>query len=212
MPDPSPSNLRGCPRCGLVQSVGPVPPGSVARCARCGEGVVHGGVRHGNRLCAAIALAALILYPLGIFLPVMRLERLGHVKETSIWAGSISLLTHNQVVIGLIVLVCSVVIPLLKLGGLFVLTARWPALRKKQQARMYRWIEIAGRWGMVDVLLVAITVAAVKLGDLVTVTPGPGVMAFTACVVMSLLASAVFNPHEIWENDQRPSTTAENAQ
>ena len=29
--------------------------------------------------------------------------------------------------------------------------------------------------------------------------PGPGVFAFAAVVVLSLLASAVFDPHEIWE-------------
>lgn len=200
MPQAAP-DLHGCPRCGLVQSVVELPAGYVARCARCGAAVMHRGAAWRNRLCAAIALAALVLFPLGICLPVMRLERLGHVRETSIWAGSISLLTHGQVVIGLIVLICSVVIPLLKLAGLFALTARWPALPRRHQAAVYRWIEIAGRWGMIDVLLVAVTIAAVKLGDLVVVTPGPGVVAFAACVLLSLIASAVFNPHAIWEDD-----------
>ena len=195
------SALRGCPRCGLAQRVAPVPHGSVARCARCGGVVFSAGGRWRDRLCAAIALSALILYPLGIFLPVMRLEQLGHVKETSIWAGSISLITHRQAIIGLIVFLCSVIIPLLKLAGLFTLTARWPALDRSRRAAVYRWIEIAGRWGMIDVLLVAVTIAAVKLGDLVVVTPGPGVVAFGACVLLSLIASAVFNPHAIWEND-----------
>jgi paraquat-inducible protein A len=192
-------SLHGCPRCGLVQRVAAVPDGCVARCARCAGVVLHGGAPWRNQLCAAIALAALVLFPLGVGLPVMRLEQLGHVHETSIWAGSISLMAHGQVVIGLIVLVCSVVIPLLKLGGLFMLTSRWPNLARHHQAAVYRAIEAAGRWGMIDVLLVAVTIAAVKLGDLVVVTPGPGVVAFGACVLLSLLASAVFNPHAIWE-------------
>lgn len=55
---------------------------------------------------------------------------------------------------------------------------------------------------MVDVLLVAVLVAMVKLGDLVEVTPGPGVAAFTAVVLLSLIASALFDPHAIWEDDQ----------
>lgn len=200
MTDANRTRLRGCPRCGLVQAVGEVPEGWVARCAQCGEAVGRGGSRGRNQLCAAVALAALILYPLGVMLPVMRIEQLGHVRETSIWAGSIGLLAKGHTVIGLIVLVCSVVIPLLKLAGLFVLTSRWPTLHRTHQARIYRWIEIAGRWGMIDVLLVAVTVAAVKLGDWVTVTPGPGVVAFTACVLLSLVASAVFNSHAIWED------------
>jgi paraquat-inducible protein A len=62
-------------------------------------------------------------------------------------------------------------------------------------------VEFLGRWGMVDVLLVAVLVAVVKLGDLVTVTPGPGVLAFGSVVVLSLLASAAFDPHALWEPD-----------
>ena len=200
MPGDDGSALRGCPRCGLVQRVPPVAAEQVARCCRCNDVIVHGaGWASGNQLCAAIAAAALIIYPLGITLPVMRLEQFGHVSETGIWAGGVGLLTSGQVTIGLIVLVCSVVIPVLKLLGLFMLTSGWPDLRAHHQAAVYRWIEWLGRWGMVDVLLVAVTVAAVKLGDLVQVTAGPGALAFAVCVFLSLLSSAVFDPHAIWE-------------
>lgn len=186
-------------RCGLAQRVPFVATGQAACCARCGHVLLRPGAPRRNQLCAAVALAALVIYPLGIGLPVLSLQQLGHVHETSIWAGSISLLSHGQLFVGLVVLICSVVIPLLKLAGLFVLTAGWPRLQRANQARVYRWIELLGRWGMIDVLLVALTVAAVKLGDLVTVTPGPGVLAFTVCVALSLLASLIFDPHSIWQ-------------
>ena len=62
-------------------------------------------------------------------------------------------------------------------------------------------IEFIGRWGMVDVLLVAVLVAVVKLGDLVEVTPGPGVVVFGGVVILSLIASAMFDPHAIWEEE-----------
>lgn len=153
-----------------------------------------------NQLCAAFALAALICYPLGVTLPVMRLEQLGHVRDASIWDGTISLLSQGYIVVGLVVLICSIFIPILKVLGLFILTARPVTMRSRNQARVYRMIEIAGRWGMIDVLLVAVLVAALKLGDMVNVSPGPGVTAFTACVVLSLLASVSFNPHAIWES------------
>ena len=203
MPGEVDNTLRGCPRCGLVQRVPTVGARQVARCCRCNDIVKHGeGWTSGNRLCAAIAVAALIIYPLGITLPVLRLEQFGHVNETGIWVGGVELLASGQVAIGLIVIVCSVVVPVLKLVGLFMLTSGWPDLRARHQAAVYRWIELAGRWGMVDVLLVAVTVTAVKLGDMVQVTAGPGATAFAVCVLLSLLASAVFDPHAIWEQRQ----------
>jgi len=193
------SNLRGCLHCGLVQSVPHVPTGHEAKCGRCRGRLIRPGRSADNRLCAALALAALICYPVGVGLPVMRLEKFGHVHDASIWTGIFTLLSEGQIVVGLVVLVCSLIIPILKLSGLFVLTVGPPTVQRHHQARLYRWIESAGRWGMIDVLLIAVLVAALKLGDLVAVTPGPGAIAFTVCVVLSVLASACFNPHTMWE-------------
>ena len=51
---------------------------------------------------------------------------------------------------------------------------------------------------MLDVLLVAVLVAWVKVGDLGEITPGPAAFAFTAVVLLSLLSSALFDPHALW--------------
>ena len=193
------SALRGCPHCGLVQHVPPVATGEVGCCVRCEQVVVRPRGEGTRLLTAAFSFGALLLFPLGITLPVIRLEQLGHAADASIWAGSVSLLTHGQVAVGLVVLVCSIVIPLLKLVGLFALTAPFPGFARSTKAHVYKWIELLGKWGMIDVLLVAVLVAAVKLGDLVTVTPGPGVLAFAATVLLSLLASASYTAHAIWE-------------
>lgn len=129
----------------------------------------------------------------------MRLEQLGHSHTASIWGGTLDLLAAGEWFVGLVVLICSVIIPLLKLSGLVMLCLGDRLISESNRAVMYRLIEWTGRWGMIDVLLVAILVAAVKLGDLARITPGPGVIAFTAVVVLSLFASATFNPHAIWE-------------
>ena len=52
---------------------------------------------------------------------------------------------------------------------------------------------------MLDVFLLAILVSLVKLGQLATVVPGIGLVAFTGMVVLTLLASAAFDPKLIWE-------------
>jgi paraquat-inducible protein A len=74
-------------------------------------------------------------------------------------------------------------------------------MRREHLARTWRAVELVGRWGMLDVLLAAVLVAILKLGDLVTVEVGPGLFAFTACVGLSLLASAFFDPHALWETE-----------
>jgi len=52
---------------------------------------------------------------------------------------------------------------------------------------------------MLDVFLVAVLVALLKLGSLATVLPGTGLWAFSAVVVLTMLASQSFHPRRIWQ-------------
>jgi paraquat-inducible protein A len=201
--------LRACNACGLVHAVGEVPPRHRAICTRC-AGTIR--VLEHPRAAAragAFALSALLLYPAAMGLPIMTLTRLGHAHETTIWAGMVSLLAEGQVAVGLVVLFCSVVAPVLKLAAIFALSAGQVFLPHRHRAATYRLVEFLGRWGMLDVVLIALLVASVKLGDVVDVKPGPGVAAFAAVVVLSLLASASFDPHAIW--NQSPPRRARRA-
>lgn len=193
--------LRPCRCCGLIQRVPPALPGSEARCARCGAVVRHAAAPRSMARAAAFALAALILYPPAMLLPVIEIERLGRRSEATIWSGVVELLADGSILVALVVLVCSIVIPLLKIGATFVLCTGEMILPGRHRAATYRWLEWIGRWGMVDVLLVALLVAVVKLGSWLSVHPGPGAAAFAGVVVLSLLASATFDPESIWESE-----------
>lgn len=195
---PSDPPLRACPLCGLVQHVPEVQTHEVARCARCEGAVLDGRARKQHRSrAAAAALAGLILYPVAILLPVMTITRFGHAHDASVLGGSLALIDSGQLGIGVLIFVASIILPLGKLAGILLLS------RVRMGSRYRAWthhaIEAAGRWGMLDVLLVACVVAWVKLGDLASVTPGPGVVAFGSCVAASLLASFWFDPHDAWE-------------
>lgn len=195
-----PAHLKACHCCGLVQHVPPLRRGERALCPRCG--VTVQGARRAKRRArqtAAAALAALALFVPAITMPIMTVERFGHRSVASIWDGGVGMLAKGEVFIGLVVLGCSVVLPLAKLLGLLLISLRQHWLNERHRAWTYRLIEWTGRWGMLDILLIAVLVAWLKVGDLVQVTPGPAVLAFTCMVLLSLLASAWFDPHALWE-------------
>ena len=100
-------------------------------------------------------------------------------------------------------LLSSIVLPLGKLLALVGITGSRSWLARRHRALTWRVVELTGRWGMLDVLLVAVVVAWLKVGAVVEVTPGPGAVAFTACVFLSLLASAWFDPHALWSDASR---------
>jgi paraquat-inducible protein A len=201
--------IRTCACCGLVQHVPPVPVNMRAMCGRCQTPFrLRAGRSQSNSRTAAIALAALIIYPFAVSLPMLEIQKLGHRNQSSILDGIVTLLADGQLIVGLIVLLCSVVIPLTKLISLLGLSAGGLGLQSHHQALTYRLIEFTGRWGMLDVLLVAVLVAILKLGNVMNVTPGPAALAFSVCVVLSLIATACFDPHTLWEDDNPPASDA----
>lgn len=193
---PPVADVVDCPTCRLRQRL---PDGfSRGRCVRC-----HARLRSSIDLVAArrrvqaFAVAALLVYPLAVGLPVMRVERFGHAHETGILRGTFDLFAADELALGALLLVCSIVLPLVKLVGLLVLSSGTP-LRGPLAGRLVRLIEGSGRWGMLDVLLVALLAALVKLGDLVDIKPGVGAATFVLCVVLSLLASMAFDPRLVF--------------
>lgn len=191
--------LCACHACGLVHRVGLVPARHRAACTRCGGTIRVSGHPRASARAAAFAAGALLLYPAAMGLPIMTLTRMGYEHETTVWSGMVGLLADGQIAVGLVVLFCSVVAPVMKLAAIFALSAGGLLMPHRHRAATYRLVEFLGRWGMLDVVLIALLVAAVKLGDVVRVHAGPGVAAFAGVVVLSLLASASFDARTIWE-------------
>lgn len=197
------SHTAACWCCGLVQSFPMLAENQRAHCPRCESLVAPRRAAHqSTEATAALALAALFLYPLAILLPIMKIEQLGHATEDSILTGVGALMHAGHWFVGMVVLVFSLIVPPTKLAALLFLSLASHTVRAKHRAVTYHFVEVLGRWGMLDVMVVAVLVAYVKLGDVVHITPGPGLMAFAACVLLSLLASVCFPPHALWSEEE----------
>jgi len=138
-----------------------------------------------------------------ITLPFLRIEQLGHSHTNSLIGGVVSLLAQGEWFVGSIVLAFSIVLPPAKLLTLLLLSTP-TRLGPRGRGWAARAVEQIGRWGMLDVLLVAVLVAFVKLGDLVEFAPGLGLFTFGAVVLLSLLATYFFDPHALWDQGTMP--------
>jgi paraquat-inducible protein A len=78
---------------------------------------------------------------------------------------------------------------------------RW---RPRQRTLLYRVIDAVGRWSMIDIFMISILVALVKLGSIATVEPGIGATAFAAVVVVTMIAATAFDPRLIWDAMETP--------
>ena len=194
--------IVSCETCGLVQTVERLAPGMAAECIRCGSFVAARRSMASLEVTAALSLAALVLYVPANVYPILKMYMYGAYSENTVWDGVVQLMQHRQWFIAAIVFMASIVIPLVKLAGLLLLvvSARMGWARQlRSRTALYKLIDVVGPWAMLDVFLLAVLVALVKLGTWTQIIPGPGLVAFTAVVVLTMLASATFDPKQIWQ-------------
>ncbi|HMO35801.1 MAG TPA: paraquat-inducible protein A [Gemmatales bacterium] len=156
---------------------------------------------HNRDLVMALAFCALVLYLIAIFLPIMQMEFMGQRVQSSIVGGVMKLFATRQYLVGIVVLVFSLILPPLKLIALFVL-ATGILFQKVTQAWIHYFVELVGRWGMLDVLVIAVLVAFLKLGDVVQVKAGMGLYFFLLAVLFSLFAGFCIHLPALWDESR----------
>jgi paraquat-inducible protein A len=194
------AGLVACETCGLLsRPVSAVEPGY---CPRCGAELV-GRRHHSIQHTWALVIAAAICYIPANVLPVLSTTTLGSADADTIIGGVVFLYTSGSWPLALIVLIASVMVPLGKLIALtylLITVQRGSLTSNHERTRLYRMVEIIGRWSMLDVFVDTFTVALVQLQPLMSVAPGPGVLFFAAVVVLTMIAAESFDPRLIWDS------------
>ncbi|WP_438765532.1 PqiA/YebS family transporter subunit [Kushneria sp. TE3] len=190
--------LAGCPVCGTVNDYYHHQP---CYCRRCGE-KLHMRRRHSVQKTLALLMVSVILYIPAMVLPIMTVSSLNDTTTQTVMGGVLLLLDHGDYPIAAIIFLASVVIPVAKLLALFWLcikVARPQPWRPEVRMTLYRVTEFIGRWSMIDVFVVALLAALVQLGVLMHVSAEPGIIAFGAVVVLTMVAAMSFDPRLIWD-------------
>jgi paraquat-inducible protein A len=132
----------------------------------------------------------------------MQVTSLGQTQSDTILSGVIFLLDHGMWPLALVVFIASVFVPLLKLLILIFLLISVQlrsAWRPRDRTRLYRITEAIGRWSMVDIYVVTILVALVRLGNLATIEARPGAVFFAGVVILTMFAAMSFDPRLMWD-------------
>jgi paraquat-inducible protein A len=126
----------------------------------------------------------------------------GGSQADTILSGVQAMFAAEWYVVGTLIFFASITVPVLKLLSLFGLLvsvqrrSRW---NPRDRTRLYRIVEVIGRWSMLDMFVVSLTVALVQLGIVANVEPGIGASFFGAVVVLTMFAASSFDPRLIWD-------------
>jgi paraquat-inducible protein A len=192
--------LATCAGCGLLSKAGDGE-GAAAACPRCGTRLHLRRVDSAERT-GALLLAAAICYLPANLLPVLVTTSLGRSDSDTILSGVVRLYDSGSWILAAIVLIASVIIPPGKIAVLTYLLAvvkRGLPADRRDCTRLYRLVELVGRWSMLDVFVAAFVVAVVNWGPFMSERPGPGLPFFAATAVLTMLAAVAFDPRLIWD-------------
>ena len=187
-----------CPECDLLQRLPVLPPGSKARCPRCGYMVASRTTDPVDRPLA-LTITALIALIIANTTPLMGLSAVGRSASTTIVGGAYDMWRQGQEVTAVIVAFCAVIAPTAYL--LFLLTVLLAVRRPPAPhwvGEMLRWAESMRPWSMNEVMLLGILVALIKIAELATVDAGIGMYAVGALVLLFPAIMVTFDPSEIW--------------
>lgn len=195
--------LVTCGACGLVNACPTTsdPKAHAPHCERCGNRLHRRTPDSINRTWALLAAATLLYIPANM-LPVLYTQSIGGTEGDTIMSGVLQFWHGKSPGLAVIIFVASIFVPVGKLIALALLAgtaqfkSRWAPLGR---TRLYRVVEFIGRWSMLDIFVVTLTVALVRFKALATITPGPGALAFGCVVILTMFASSQFDPRLIWD-------------
>lgn len=195
------AGLVACETCGLVSAPGDA---ALPRCPRCGSSL-HPRKTDSLRRTWALLIAATILYIPANLLPVMTTTTLFRTTSDTIMSGIVFFWDTGSPDLAILIFVVSIFIPLAKilcLALLAIAVQRGARRGRRQRTLMYRAIEFVGRWSMLDIFVVTMTVGMVRFQNFATVEAEAGAAAFGAVVILTMIAAHTFDPRLLWDHPE----------
>jgi paraquat-inducible protein A len=190
--------LTICPQCDLAQDLGPLAPGQRARCCRCRAELASGFGANLDAALAALATAAVLLVFMNVF-PLVQMQIQGAAHATTLLGAVRELFEQGRAPVALLVFATTVACPIAEvfLFARVLLPLRVPGVARAG-ARLVGFLHRVRPWSMVEVFLLGVLVALVKLAALAQIVPGPALWACAALIFTMSFLKVIVRAEDIW--------------
>lgn len=192
--------LRACPDCDLLQRLPDLAPGGTAHCPRCDRELARHPANSRNRIMA-LTTAAAILWIAANSVPMLGLSVIGHQASTTVLGGAMHLWNNDQQVVAVLILFTAVVAPAMQIGFLLAVglgTRHAPAPR--WVGALLRHHPTLAEWSMIEVMLIGVLVALIKIAELASVVPGLALYMLAGLIFILAAMQFAIDRRAIWDN------------
>lgn len=196
---PSGDALVACPNCDALYRTQPIAYGQAALCRRCGATIF--APRAGAAVeTVALAAASLVLMTVAVGFPFLRISESGFSNSTSVLGAVLALGREDMLFLALAVGAMIIALPVLRLAALIYALApvmsggtpagfAAPALRLALRLRP---------WAMVEVFMIGVAVAVIKVAELADLAFGPAFWAFAALALLVMVQDRLTCERSLW--------------
>ncbi len=196
----SSGDLIACHECDLLHKIRVTPKGGTARCTRCGAALYQDIPDTVDRTLM-LTITGVIFFFIANYYPIMTFKMSGREQSSTLFEGSLELESAGYWELAILVFLCSIMFPALRLGGmLYVLVPLKFGIWAPKMGLVFRWTETLIPWSMMEVYMLGILVAIVKLSDFATIDLGPALYAFVALIVVTAWSGTTLDPRAVWDH------------
>lgn len=193
------TGLIACEECDAVYRETDLNRDEVMYCKRCGAKM---GDEKRNRIerILPITIASLILFLIANIFPIVRIEMQGLTSEATLLRAVAVLYSEKREFVAALVFLTTFLFPL---SQLMILCYLLLSVSVGKTTTSMRWLikimQSIKPWGMMEVFLLGILVALVKLSNMMTVIPDIALWAFSVLTILLVMVVS-FNVRFLWKN------------
>jgi paraquat-inducible protein A len=200
----TPPRLRECHDCGQIQVLPAMAPGARAACLRC-DAVLRHTRADPLLLPFALHLSALVLFCVAGTLTVMSVTTGGQQRSAQLFSGPAQLSDFGLWQLSVVVLATTFAAPLARVLCRLTVLAGLRLHRPPAPLRtLFVWEERLRPWSMIEIYMLGLFVAYVRLADMARVDLGPAIFALGGLMVVMALADATLDGQAVWEALEPP--------
>ena len=170
-------------------------------CDRCNTPLRERDYSSLHKAWALLITAAIMLVPANYY-PISIITKQGSETEDTIFSGILHTIDSGMIPIAIILFIASILVPWLKILGLITylsaISFNLP-LSKRVLMKGFHVIEWIGRWSMLDLCVISLTVALVNMGQLLDAQAGPAATPFALVILFTQLAAKVLDTRLLWD-------------
>ena len=191
--------LEACPECDALLQPAVLDRGDKAHCPRCGF-LLQRARKQSIEHSLVLSITGVLLFIPAVFLPLLGIKFLGTVQDGNLFSGVFALFAEDLWAVATLVFLSSIMFPIVNILLTLLISAHLHFNRPNRYLPAWmRWLQHLDEWAMLEVYLLGIIVACVKLSSMAELRFGMGLYAYIGLLLVTAALSTSLDQTLFWK-------------